>query len=580
MIKPRPYQSQAVDCIFKEWESARSTLVVMPTASGKTILFSLVINRIQPLKTMVLAHRQELIFQARDKIERVTGLKADIEMGEYKSSTSKDLFHPHAQVIVSTVQTHTAGGDGGGRMTKFNPMDFGLLIVDECHHGTSDSYKKVINYYLQNPNLKVLGVTATPDRADEEALGQIFETVAFDYEILDAIKDGWIVPVEQQMVTVEGYDLSSVRTTAGDLNGADLNAVMESEKNLQGVASSTIDIIGGRRGIGFSASVNQARILSDIFNRHKTGMANWVCGKTDKDERKKIISDFADGKIQFLWNCGVFTEGFDDSGVEIISMARPTKSRSLYAQMAGRAFRPHESISHRLNDCPVNALRRSMIARSVKPSALIIDFVGNSGKHKLMTTADILGGNVSDEVLKAAVDAAKKSGGRVRMDKSIEEEEKKIAERKQREQEEQARKAKLILTAKYTKQSVDPFDLLDIKPSKPRGWDEGKVASEKMRGILRKMKLDPDKYDYHQTRQLVQAQMDRWHNGLCSMPQMKILKNHGYNPNMTFEQAKKTIDRLAANGWRRPADLVSNIKLPTRKEIHVPRDWEDDSIPF
>lgn len=882
-MKLRPYQTKICDSVFAEWKNgARSTLVVAPTGTGKTILFASIIERIQPKRAMVLAHRQELIWQAKDKIEKVTGFRADVEMGEYKSSRDGDLFHPSAQVIVSTVQTHSSGGDGGGRMTKFDPMDFGLLIVDESHHSTSVSYKRVIDYYLQNPELVVLGVTATPDRADEEALGKIFQTCPDSqvYEILDAINDGWLVPIDQQMITVESLDFSQIRTQAGDLNGADLEAVMLIEKNLHGVASSTISIIGDKRGIGFSSSVNHAKILSDIFNRHRHGMSNWVCGKTDKEERKKIISDFAAGKIQWLWNCGVFTEGFDDSGVEIISMARPTKSRSLYAQMIGRATRPHESIAHKLNDCPSSAIRRSMIGRSVKPSCilegqlvltdsglvpiekitlemkiwdgvdfvthcgiifrgeqniinyaglkatedhkvwtekgwktfrecafkqtpisvtgiswkevrevegyfrnsfesfgkeehalyfdrvrlwdsmferihksnfikswmqnlwsaiafsplaftemcgsaskmhkseryvvfkirwpwnkillsvskryvslgsvkswfvqrknirqnkqrwelrsrkyemgnttpatmqsesekktticdgssfqnrtpqnkvcrsnikefifswfkrspsnkkiqykvqktkgrvwdilncgprhrftvsgllvsncLIIDFVGNSGKHKLITTADILGGKVSDEVIEATVATARKLGQRMRMDKTIEEEEKRLEEKKKKDIEEQARKARLVAKSSFKSQSIDPFDILQIKPAKPRGWDEGKQLSEKMSSILRKAGFNPDEMDYAKAKQLVGILVDRWSNHKCTLKQAKLLKKFGYDTEMSMDDAKKTIDAIAQNGWRRVENLVlkKSVKIPSRREVDdVPMSW-------
>ena len=563
----RDYQNKAAVRIFEEWTKAPSTLAVLPTGCGKTVLFADIIQKMQPLKAMVLAHRSELIWQAKDKIERVTGLKADVEMGEYKSSNAGNLFHPAAQVIVSTIQTHTAGGDGRGRMTKFDPMDFGLLIIDESHRGVSPSYKKVIKYYQQNPNLKVLGVTATPDRADEEALGQIFDSVAFNYEILDAINDGWLVPIEQQLVTVESIDLSQVHTTAGDLNGGELNDVMMAEKPLHGVADSTIKILGDKRGIGFATSVEHARILADIFNRHRAGMAASISGKTDKDERKKIIADFACGKIQFLWNCDVFTEGFDDSGVEVIVHAAPTKSRAKYAQRTGRGTRPHESIASKLGACPSPAIRRSMISRSCKPSMLVIDFVGNSGKHKLMTTADILGGKVSDEVIEAAIAAAKKSGQKVRMDKSLEEEEKKLAEKKQREDEARARKHKLIGKAVYKSEKIDPFDLLQVKPSEPTGYDKGKSLSERMKKLLRNAGFNPDTLDYTKGKQLCGVLIDRWNRKLCSIGQAKILKKYGYNPDSTFEQAKKIIDAIAGNNWRPVANLEAKINLPTRKEL-------------
>src|SRR5512134_1528135 len=120
----RPYQSAASDAIFKEWQENDSTLVVMPTGGGKTVLFADVIRRVFPRRALVIAHREELIYQARDKIRRVTGLHAEVEMGEYK--TEAGLFEA-PRVIVSTIQTQCSGGDGGGRMTKFDPQRFGVL---------------------------------------------------------------------------------------------------------------------------------------------------------------------------------------------------------------------------------------------------------------------------------------------------------------------------------------------------------------------------------------------------------------------------------------------------------------------
>src|ERR1700744_5268068 len=223
----RPYQQDASDAIFREWETYDSTLAVMPTGTGKTVLFASVIARIFPRRAMVLAHRSELIYQAADKIRAVTGLKCDIEMADRKANEHGFMGQQFgaARVVVSTIQTQCSGGDGGGRMAKFDPMRFGALIIDECHHSASSSYKRVINYYRTNPALKVLGVTATPDRADEEALGQVFQSVAYEYEIVQAVKDGWLVPIQQQMVHVAGLDFSSIHTTAGDLNSAELSPV-------------------------------------------------------------------------------------------------------------------------------------------------------------------------------------------------------------------------------------------------------------------------------------------------------------------------------------------------------------------
>ena len=564
----------------------RSALGVMPTGTGKTIVFASIIRKLFPGRVMVVAHRQELIWQAREKIQRVTGLTVDVEMGQYKCRLDGDMLAPRAQVIVSTVQTQVAGGDGGGRIGKFDPKDFVALIVDEGHHATSGSYRRLIEYYMTNPKLVVLGVTATPDRADEQALGQVFEGVAFDYELLDAIHDGWLVPIEQQMVSIESLDFSSVRTQAGDLNGVDLDAVMKAEKNLHGVASSTIDIIGDKRGIGFASSVEHARMLSEIFNRHRSGMSNFVCAKTPEEERKLIITDFAAGRTQFLWNCGVFTEGFDDSGVEVVALARPTKSRSLYAQMIGRSTRPAESIAHRLNDLPdVPALRRTMIARSCKPSCLAIDFVGVSGKHKLITTADILSGNLSEEAVEAATAKARKSGGRVRMDKLVDEEEKRLEEAKARKLESEARRARITFSAKYKMQSVDPFDVLQVKPAAARGWDNGKQLSEKMRNVLRRAGYDPDQLEYARARQLVGILIDRWTNHKCTIKQAALLERCGWSKpeaaDMSFESAKRALDAAAKNRWRKPVNYESPASSsPVATVIaDAPEPFIDD-VPF
>ena len=544
----RPYQSAACEAIFKEWQDNDSTLVVMPTGGGKTILFADVIRRVFPRRALVIAHREELIFQARDKIQRVTGLQADVEMGEYRADGG--LFDA-ARVVVSTIQTQCSGGDGGGRMAKFDPARFGVLIIDEAHHATSPSYRRVIDYYRTNSALKVLGVTATPDRAAEEALGQVFQSVAFDYEVQDAIHDGWLVPIQQQMVHVDGLDYSSIRTTAGDLNGGDLAAVLEAEKNLQQIASASVDIIGQRRALVFTASVKSAEMTAEIFNRHRANMAAWVCGKTDKEERRKILARFAAGKIQVVCNCGVLTEGFDDPGVEVVIMGRPTKSRSLYSQMVGRSTRPLPGVV----DGPETAeARKAAIAASAKPSCLVVDFVGNAGRHKLVTSADILGGKFSEEAIEKAIMKAREARGPVNMTQELD-----LAEDQLREQREQARlaeiarRANLVATARFTTQSVDPFDVLHLEPTKARGWDNVKQLTEKQRSMLAKQGINPDQISFSQGRQLISEIIRRWDGNLCSFKQAKVLKKYGYETNVSFENASRILDALAKRGWRKPA---------------------------
>lgn len=547
MTTLRPYQRTAVASAFTEWQDYDSTLIVMPTGTGKSVVFADIIQRIQPKRALVLAHRAELISQAYRHVERC-GLDVDVEMADLWAG--EHLWN-NKPVVVSTVQTQISGNGGKGRMKRFDPFDFGLIICDEAHHFTAQSFVRVLDYYRQNPDLKILGVTATPDRADEQALGQVFQSVAYDYEILDAINDGWLVPIEQQMVTIDGLDFSAIRTTAGDLNGADLAAVMEAEKNLHGIVSASLGIIGDRRTLVFAVTVRQAELYSEIFNRHKPGMADWVCGKTPKDQRHETFRKFGNGATQILVNVGVATEGYDNPAVEVIVQARPTKSRCLYSQMVGRSTRPLPGI---VDPFETAEERRAAIAGSAKPSSLVIDFVGNAGRHKLITTADILGGKVSDEAIERAVAKAKAKGKAVNMAEELDHEERKIREEvEERRRRDAARRARVIGKAQFSTRTINPFDVFQMEPARARGWDAGKALTEKQANLLRKQGMDPSKMSYSQARQVLSELFRRWDGKLCTLKQANVLRKHGYETKeLTMADASELIDALAKNNWRRP----------------------------
>ncbi len=548
-MKMRPYQDESVRRIEAEWQTNRSTLLVLPTGAGKTVTFAEVIRRAFPRRALVLAHRRELVYQACDKIAAITGWRVDIEMGDSRADMGCLFGGP--RVVVSTIQTQSSGGDGAGRMTRFDPRLFGVVVVDEGHHSTSPQWKRVLDWYTKgNPDIRVLGVTATPDRADEESLGQVYDTVAFDYEISDAIKDGWLLPVVQQMVHVEGLDFSQCRTTAGDLNGSDLARVMEYEENLHRIVAPSIEIIGNKRTLVFTASVPHAERMAEMFNRHREGMAAWVCGETPEDERKRILDDFKSGRVQVVCNCAVLTEGFDNPAVEVVIMARPTKSRSLYAQMAGRALRPADSIAHKLNNHESGDDRRALIEASEKPSARIVDFVGNSGRHKLCTSVDILGGKVSEEVREMAIRKLQ-DGQPLRVDQALDA----AAEEELRQKErEAARRARLTARAKFSTQTINPFDVFDVKPVAERGWDRGKQLSEGQANVLRKQGIDPDTLPYGQARQILNELFRRWDAGMCTFGQAKILRKRGMPTDVTRAAAGQMIDGIAAKeGWKKKA---------------------------
>lgn len=566
-MKLRPYQQQAVDNTLEAFQKQNSALCVMATGLGKTVFFSHVAKRfVQHGRVLILAHREELIWQAADKIKKVTGIEPGIEMAEWRAA--KAGIWGQDKIIVSSVQTQVAGNEGNGRMALFDPAEFALVIIDEAHHAPAASYRRILAHYLKNPKLKVLGVTATPDRTDEEALGQIFETCAFEYDIIDGINDGYLVPVEARMVAVSGLDLSTVRTTGGDLNGADLARVMEYETTLHEIASPTMELTKGRKTLVFAASVSHAERLAEIFNRYEPNCANWVCGETNKDDRKRMFADFAQKKFRILVNVGVATEGFDDPGIEVIVMARPTKSRALYAQMLGRGTRPlpgvvdgiarvneDDSPLFNMEETEAARMRRDAIAASGKPSVECIDFVGNAGRHKLITPADVLGGKHSEEAIELAANKAAADGGKKNVLQAIEEAEEEIhKEREEAARSAAAERAKIKIKANYQTDTIDAFNIFGIAQWQERGWNKGRPAGEKQIALLEKFGVkEPEKLNFTQASQLVTEFLGRREKGLCTYKQARILKRYGYSTDVSFDQAKATIDKIAANGWQRPS---------------------------
>ena len=561
-MKLRDYQLAAVEAVIDCWRrDIRRCLVVLPTGCGKTVVFGELTRRVlhgeittnqqpstnnhqPPPRAMILAHRGELIQQAADKVGRMAGVEAQIEMGELRVLP---MFGQMPSVVVSTVQTQNTG-----RMHLFPPEQFGLLVIDEAHHATAASYLKCVEHYLANPACRLVGVTATPDRADEQALGRVFDAVAYEYPVTRAIADGWLVPVKQRLVKVESLDFSGISTTAGDLNQGELAEVLEDERNLHAVATPMLDICGERRAIVFATSVKQAERLAEIVNRFPGRSARMVSGKTEPEERKAILADFREGRVQYVVNVGVLTEGFDDAGVEVVVMARPTKSRALYAQMAGRATRPAADIAAKLGECADAAARRALIAGSSKPSCLILDFVGNSGRHKLVTTADILGGRDDDPDAREAREIVRRrceeSGEPIDM---AEEVGRTLAEIKAAKLADAKRRAFIQATARYTAWNVDAFNTYDLPPVEGRAADPRIRLSYKQQAILReRVKVDPADISAPRGRQLLDEYFRRIGKKLATIPQTRFLRRNGIPVPMTFAEASRTITRLINGGAR------------------------------
>jgi len=552
-MKLRNYQQAAVTAVFESWKSSRSVLVSMATGLGKTVILSEIIRRLlheRPgERVMVLAHRSELIEQGQATIHRLTGADVQMEMADFRA---EPMFGQEPEVVVSTIQTQTAGGDGRERMRKFDPADFGCVIVDECHHAVSQSYRDCLAWYRRNPGLCVLGLTATPDRGDAVALGHVFDAVAFEYTIADAIDDGWLVPIRQRFVKVESLDFSSVSANGGDLNQVELAEVLEDERNLHGIAAPLLEIAGTRPTVVFAASVKQAERLAEILNRGGIGRAEWVCGKTDKEKRRRIVEDYRAGRIRFLVNVACFTEGFDAANTAVVAIAQPTKARSRYAQEIGRGLRPSPETADRLGELETPAARKALIAASAKPSCLVIDFVGNAGRHKLVTCGDILGGkDLPEDTGERTRRIVEAEGGEMDAAEAV----RKAADEIAREKAAAAkRRAFIQATAKFVATAVDPFDLADIPVvdgAKALAHSRlgARKLSVKQQDILRsRLKVNPDEHTYEECRALLDDSFRRYNLGLASLMQLKCLRQHGIPVPMDRAEARRTLDRLFRRG--------------------------------
>ena len=473
----RPYQSEAVGAIYQEWEQHTSTLLCLATGTGKTVVFTDVMKRWRGTgRILVLAHREELVYQAMSHAEKA-GLSVGIEKGPLRAR--------HEDVVISTIQTQCAARkckacrgegcpscDGTGkrwRLEMFRPREFAMVIIDEGHHATAKTYRRVLKHYCQNEDIKVLIVTATPNRSDGVGLHNVCDSVAYEMRLQEAISAGWLCPIRQQFIEVEGLDLSKVGTkNGGDLKDGELEAAMlggggDEEKMLHAMAKPTLDKANGRPILFFAAGVNHAQKMTAAFNAYEGVRAECVIGTTDKALRKDSVDRYKSGETQVLVGVGVFTEGFDAPGTEVVAIGKPTLSETLYEQMIGRCTRPLPGTV----DGPETATeRRDAIASSNKPYSRIIDFVGNSGRHKLITTMDLLyGSDVDDIDLEWAHKVAREAEDGVDPVEALEiarqrreDHDKRVEEERERRRTEQETTDYYASRADYTSTDVDLFN--------------------------------------------------------------------------------------------------------------------------
>ena len=513
----RPYQKEARAAIFKEWEDKDKTLLVLPTGCGKTIVFAdVAAERTQKGKVLILAHREELLDQASDKIRKFCNINCAVEKAERTSIGSDN------PIVVGSVQSMMTEK----RLSNFKQDHFKTVIVDEAHHALANSYQNVLTHF---EGAKVLGVTATPDRGDMQELGNYFESLAYEYSLRDAVNQGYLSRIKVQTVPLK-IDFSSVKVSMGDFQSNDIAHALE--PYLEDIADEMAKVCKGRHTVVFLPLVAISQMFRDILNT-KGFKAAEVNGNTKN--REEILQDFADGKIDVLVNSMLLTEGWDCPIVDCIIPLRPTKIRSLYAQMVGRGTRLYPGKDH----------------------LLILDFLWMTGRHDLVHPADII--CKKEETAKAVTEELERlseSGEETDLfEAEIEAENKAIEQRKASltkalEEAEKQRKQKRLVDPLEVELSIGDDSLIDYIPT--FGW-EREPASEKQLSYLASLQIDATDMCKGKAAKLITRLKTRRDLGLSTPRQAKTLQKFGFNHvyDWTFDEAGEMLNRLAAAGWKK-----------------------------
>ena len=319
----RPYQEEARVAVENEWQQGnRKTLLVLPTGCGKTIVFAKITEDCVRSgdRVLILAHRGELLEQAADKIMKTTHLGCATEKAE------ETCIGSWFRITVGSVQTMMREK----RLSRFPKDYFETIIIDEAHHSISDSYQNVLNHFDE---AKVLGVTATPDRGDMQNLGQVFDSLAYEYTLPRAIKEGYLSPIKALTIPLT-LDLSGVAMQSCDFKASDIDTALD--PYLYSIADEMIKNCSDRKTVVFLPLVKTSQKFRDILNE-KGFRAAEVNGESR--DRAEILADFDAGRYNVLCNSMLLTEGWDCPSVDCVVVLRPTKVRSLYSQMVGRGTR-------------------------------------------------------------------------------------------------------------------------------------------------------------------------------------------------------------------------------------------------
>lgn len=516
----RQYQEEARQAVEKQWEDGiQKTLLVLPTGCGKTIVFAKITeDRVRRGdRVLILAHRGELLEQAADKIGKVTRLGCAMEKAE------QTCLGSWFRVVVGSVQSLMREK----RLGRFPADYFGTIIIDEAHHCISDSYQKVLRHF---ENAKVLGVTATPDRGDMRNLGEVFDSLAYEYTLPKAIREGYLSPIKALTIPLQ-LDLSGVAMQSGDFKAGDIATALD--PYLYQIADEMSKYCRDRKTVVFLPLVKTSQKFRDIL-QEKGFQAAEVNGESE--DRAEILEAFERGEYNVLCNSMLLTEGWDCPSVDCVVVLRPTKVRSLYSQMVGRGTRLYPGKEH----------------------LLLLDFLWHTERHELCHPADLI--CTSKDVAQKMTENLEEAAGFL-MD--LEEAEKKASEDVIAEREEalanqlremRHRKKRLVDPLQF-EMSIQAEDLSGYVPA--FGWEMA-PPSDKQKATLEKLGILPDEIDNAGKAAKLLERLDiRKAEGLTTPKQIRFLENRGFQHVGTwqFDTAKKLIDRIAANGWRIPEGI-------------------------
>lgn len=513
----RPYQQQARERVLQEWQSGNSkTLLVLPTGCGKTIVFAKITEDCvaKGARVLILAHRGELLDQAADKLFKVTGLRCAVEKAE---ETCVGSWY---RVVVGSVQTLMRDK----RLARFAADYFDTIIIDEAHHALSDSYQKILEHFRF---ADVLGVTATPDRGDMRQLGQVFQSLAYEYTLPQAIREGYLCPIKAVTIPLQ-LDLTGVAVQSGDFKASDIGTALD--PYLYQIADEMRHYCTDRKTVVFLPLVATSQKFCDILN--ECGFRAAEVNGNSRD-RAEVLADFDSGKTNVLCNSMLLTEGWDCPSVDCVIVLRPTKVRGLYCQMVGRGTRLCEG----------------------KNELLLLDFLWHTERHELCRPAHLICEN--DEVAQKMTDnLAEQAGCAV----DIEEAQQQAADDVVAQREEalaqqlsemRKRKRRLVDPLQF-EMSIQAEDLSGYVPA--FGWEMA-PPTESQRTALEKLGIFPDEIENAGKAKLLLDRLSkRREAGLTTPKQIRFLEGKGFRHvgSWQFENAKHLIDRIAANGWRVP----------------------------